>query len=218
MQTRCKPKFMRVPVQIQDIVSEIPPSEAVTSLKTRGSLKTSRRWLLGAIFIGVAAMALLWLYNEVLLQKPLQRVLATDARNRGLRISAHFDGWIDTDSVVFDVTGLSGETREVDVFRAFLQYANEQKDHRFKTIILAAFGKKKFVVPGEYFQQLGREFGVQNPMYTIRTFPHHVLSLNGTKPFPEYDGGILFVLGKEMEQFSDLNKEWYLSDYIERHR
>ena len=46
----------------------------------------------------------------------------------------------------------------MDVFRVLLQYARELKDHQYQRIILAAYGQKKFVVPGEYFQQLGREY------------------------------------------------------------
>ena len=55
-------------------------------------------------------------------------------------------------------------------------------------------------------------------MYTIRTFAHHLSTMTGEHPYPEYEGGILGVLGKEMEEFSQMNKEWYLNDYIARHK
>jgi hypothetical protein len=174
--------------------------------------------LLGLIVLAGCAVGGVWMYNETTLQKPLQRVLVADPRNHVVRAKAHFDGWIDTHSVVFDLPDVAGDSSQIDVFRVLLQYAREQKDHQYQRIILAAYGQKKFVVPGDYFQQLGREYDAQNPAYTIRTFPHHVSTMDGAKPFPEPDGGILWVLKEEMEQFNDFNKRWYLDDFLARHK
>jgi diphthamide synthase subunit DPH2 len=104
------------------------------------------------------------------------------------------------------------------VFRVLLQYAKELKDHQYQLIILAAYGKKKFVVSGDYFQQLGREYNTQNPVYIIRTFSHHVSTMDGATPFPEPNGGLLLVLKEEMEQFNQFNRLWYLDDFIVRHK
>ena len=90
----------------------------------------------------------------------------------------------------------------MDVFRIFLQYANAQKDHQFQKVILASYGQKKFTLPGDYFRKLGQEYDSQNPVYTVRTFSHHLSGLDGAEPFPEPKGGMLWVLGKEMEQFN----------------
>jgi hypothetical protein len=174
--------------------------------------------LLGLILVAGFAVAGVWIYNETTLQKPLQRVLVSDPRNHVVRAKAHFDGWIDTHSVVFDLNDVVGETSQMDVFRVLLQFAKEQKDHQYQRIILAAYGQKKFVVPGDYFQQLGREYDIQNPVYTIRTFSHHVSTMDGAKPYPEPDGGILWAIKEEMEQFTDFNKHWYLDDFIVRHK
>ncbi len=174
--------------------------------------------LLGLIVLVACAVGSVRLYNQTALQKPLGRVLVADPRNHVVRAKAHFDGWVDTQSVVFDLTDIAGEASQTDVFRVFLQYAKELKDQRYSRIILAAYGQKKFVVPGDYFHQLGQEYDAQNPVYTVRTFSHHVSTLDGMKPFPEPEGGLLWVLGKEMEQFTDLNKRWYLDDFVARHK
>ena len=174
--------------------------------------------LLGLILLAGCAVASVWIYNETTLQKPLQQVLVSDPRNHMVRARAHFDGWIDTHSVVFDLNDVAGETSQMDVFRVLLQYAKEQRDHRYQRIILAAYGQKKFVVPGDYFQKLGQEYDTQNPVYTVRTFSHHVSTMDGANPFPEPDGGILWVVKQEMEQFTDFNKRWYLDDFLMRHK
>lgn len=174
--------------------------------------------LLGLILLAGCVVGGVWMYNETTLQKPLQRVLIADTRNHGVSMRARFDGWIDFHTVVIDLTDVAGDSSQMDVFRVLLEYANQQKDNQYQRIILAAYGEKKLVVPGDYFQQLGREYDTQNPVYTIRTFSHHVSTMDGTKPFPAPDGGLLWVLKEEMEQFNELNKRWYLDDFAARHK
>ena len=174
--------------------------------------------LLGLILLTACAVGGVWVYNETTLQKPLQRVLLADPRNHVVKAKAHFDGWIDTHSVVFDLADVTGDSSQMDMLRVLLEFAKEQKDHQYQRIVLAAYGQKKFTVPGDYFQQLGREYDTQNPVYTIRTFSHHVSTMDGAKPFPEPDGGLLWVLKEEMEQFNDFNKRWYLDDFAARHK
>jgi len=79
-------------------------------------------------------------------------------------------------------------------------------------VILSCRGKKKFTFDGTYFKQLGQEYESQNPMYTIRTFPTHLTAMDGSKPFTEYVGGVLGVLGTEMEQFTEFNEQWYIRE------
>ncbi len=187
------------------------------------SEQQSRRNLTRLVFvllpllIGAGFLAI-WLYNQILLQKPLTRVILSESRNNLVHARAHFDGWVDTKTVVFDLTDVADNSSSLDIFRVFLQYAKEQKEQRFERIVLAAYGRKKLALPGAYFQQLGQEYDSQNLMYTIRTFPHHLLDMQGRKPFPEYEGGLFAVLGEEMKQFAEFNERWFLNDYAARHK
>jgi len=168
------------------------------------------------IVIAIAVVTLVcgaWAFNYLGANRPLQHVLSTDPRNQPVKASAHFDIWVDTSTLVFDLTGFSGGASRMDVFRVFLQYAEAMKDRRFTKVILAARGKNKFTLDGDYFQTLGKEFSTQNPMYTIRTFPTHLVAMDGSKPFSEYEGGILGVLQKEMEQFTEFSDQWYVRDF-----
>jgi hypothetical protein len=157
-------------------------------------------------FFGMSA------FNYFVVEQPLHHVLTVDPRNQVVTASAHFDGWISRDTLVFDLTDISGNAKEIDVFRIFLQYAQAMKGRHFARVILACRSRKKFVLDGDYFQQLGQEYESQNPMYTIRTFPTHLTAMDGSKPFTEYVGGVLGVLGKEMEQFTEFNDQWYIRD------
>lgn len=198
--------------------SGTPPVPVETDARPPKKPKFLLSALLGLILLAGCAVGGVWVYNETTLQKPLQSVLVADSRNHVVRAKAHFDGWIDTHSVVFDLADVAGDSSQMDVFRVLLQYAKKQRDHQYQLIILAAYGQKKFVVPGDYFQELGREYDTQNPVYTIRTFSHHVSTMDGARPFPEPEGGLLGVLKQEMEQFNDFNKRWYLDDFIARHK
>jgi len=176
--------------------------------------KKSRHLLIGASALLVVIGAFgIWVFNYVSADRPLQRVLTTDPRNQVVSARGHFSNWVEVDTLVFDLTSISGSATRMDVFRAFLQYAEAMKDRHFTKVILSARGVHKFTLDGNYFQELGKEFSTQNPMYTIRTFPIHLTAMDGSKPFSEYEGGILGVLQKEMEQFTEFSDQWYIRDF-----
>jgi hypothetical protein len=174
----------------------------------------SSRKTVGIAVVVVIVLAFLgvFAFNYFAVEQPLHHVLTNDARNQVVTARAHFEGWISRDTLVFDLTDLSGNAKEIDVFRIFLQYAQAMKGRHFARVILACRGTKKFILDGDYFQQLGQEYDSQNPMYTIRTFPTHLTAMDGSKPFSEYVGGVLGVLEKEMEQFTEFNEQWYIRD------
>ena len=174
----------------------------------------SRNLLIGTCaLLVVAGFFGIWFFNYVSVNRPLQRVLTADPRNQVVTARAHFANWVDVGTLVFDLTGISGAATRMDVFRAFLQYAEAMKGRHFTKVILSARGAGKFTLDGDYFQELGKEFSGQNPMYTIRTFPIHLAAMDGSKPFSEYEGGILGVLQKEMEQFTEFSDQWYIRDF-----
>lgn len=115
-------------------------------------------------------------------------------------------------SLIYDLRGLSPESSSADVTRVLLQYARVLKDRQFDEVILAYRGTPKFLLKGEYFSSLGREYGVQNPVYTARTFPENVYELDGTPAFGGWTGGLIGVVARQMEDFNQFHKEWYIED------
>jgi hypothetical protein len=190
---------------------EAETETAECAAQTTTNVPRNRLAILLVALLVIAPVAV-WAYNEVTVQKPLSRILISDPRNHVVKASAHYDGWLDFNTIVFDVTDLSGDATRMDVFRLFLQYAQAMKESRVKRVILAADGKNKFVLDGDYFNELGREFDSQNPIYTMRTFPLHVTAMDGSHPFSEYTGGLLGVLTKEMDQFGELQDKWYVEE------
>lgn len=152
--------------------------------------------------------------NYVALGRPVARVLQADVRNVGISASAHFGGYVDPSVVVFNLEGVSSQNSPMDVFRTFLQFAAVMKDKRLTRVELAHRGTTKFIMTGEYFAQLGAEYGEQNPIYTLRTFPEHLYHPDGTPAYGTWTGGMLGVLGKQMEDFNDVHRKWYIEDLV----
>ena len=162
-----------------------------------------------ATAVGIAA------WNHTVLQQPLNAAMAEDSRNAGLMARAHFASYVQPKEVVFDLRTVSADKAPVDVFRLFLQFAERLQDRRFDRVVLAYRGVAKFQVEGAYFQQLGREYSIQNPAYTMRTFPQHLLRPDGSQAFGEWSGGVLGVLKEQMEDFAEFHGQWYLNEMID---
>ena len=162
--------------------------------------------LLAVGMLGVAGV------NYVLVHRNVQQILTSDERNQGVGIFAHYKYFVLPSELVIDLRKVSGTNSPADVTRVLLQFAQTQKTKTFTSVTLAHQGKPKFVLKGEFFQNLGVEFGTQNPVYTMRTLPENVYHLDGTAAFGTWSGGMLGVLSKQMEDFSDFHKQWYIAD------
>jgi hypothetical protein len=174
--------------------------------------------LLAAIACAFAVTTLgvisIFAVNHFNLQTPMNTVLRDDPRNAGVAVSVHYGRYLETSVLVYDLQSVAGTNSAADVFRAFLQFSQKIKEKRFTEVRISYREELKFKLEGAYFQQLGTEYATQNPVYTIRTFPSHLYLPDGTRAYGEWQGGWLGVAMKEMEDFNDFSKQWYLQDYV----
>jgi hypothetical protein len=161
--------------------------------------------LVAVAFVGVVAVGALC--NYVFVQRHLSSVVHADPRSNGITVFAHYKFFVLPRSVVFDLRRVSGESSPADVSRVLLQFAEALKDNMLTDVTLSYRGSPKFVLKGEYFHTLGIEYGTQNPVYTMRTFPENVYKLDGSPAFGTWTGGWLGVLGKQMEDFNEFHKQ-----------
>jgi hypothetical protein len=145
------------------------------------------------------------------LQATVNDALKQDSRNDGIVVSIHRNGG----NLVLDLREVSGEKSQADVFRVLLQTAHALNDQEYESVALAHKGKAKFQVEGAYFKRLGDEYDYQNPVYSMRTFPENVYLPDGSPAFGSWTGGVIGVLGKQMEDFATFNQQWYLDDLIQ---
>lgn len=176
--------------------------------KPRKPLKTLTLLVCGCFVMIVA----LWGWNYFSLQSRMNRVLNGDDRNNGVQISVHYGNYVDPSRLIFDLKSISGSNSQMDTFRVFLQFASAMQNKRFEKVELCWRGTPKFFLEGDYFQKLGAEYGSQNPIYTIRTFPENLRHLDGSAAYGQWIGGLLGVLGKQMEDFSDFHHKWYIDE------
>ena len=166
------------------------------------------------VFLGAGVVAMLTA-NHLMLSKPLADALKSDSRNSGIHMTAHYGNYIIPSVLVLDLRKVSEKNSAADVFRALLQYAETIQKKEFETVNLNCKGKTKFVLKGDYFRRLGKEYDFQNPVYTMRTFPENVYTPDGENAFPSWTGGLIGVAGKQMEDFADFHQQWYIDDLIE---
>jgi len=159
-----------------------------------------------------AAVAVNWLG----LQRSANQALKRDPRNEGITIWVYYQYGVNPQQVVFDLRDVSGSKSRADVFRALLQFAESKKKRRYRSVILSYRGRPKFVIPGDYFRTLGQEYDFQNPVYTMRTFPSQITGVDGRPVFPPREGGLLYVLKAEIEDFNELHDRWYMRDMLAR--
>ena len=74
--------------------------------------------------------------------------------------------------------------------------------------------KEKFFLKGGYFNKIGTEYIFQNSFYTLRKLPENVCLLDGSPAFSTWSGGLLGVVGKQMDDLNEFHERWYISDII----
>jgi len=150
--------------------------------------------------------------NYFQLQQPMSSVREADPRNDGIRVSVHYEYYVNPNVLVYDLREVSSKASPMDVTRVFLQFAERQKEKSFSAVQLAHQGEVKFLVQGDFFQKLGKEYGAQNPMYTLRTLPENLFKPDGKQAFGTWTGGMLGVLQRQMEDFTEWHRAWYIKD------
>jgi len=151
-------------------------------------------------------------YNYLSLSKVASDKLKEDSRNLGVDINLHYKYYANTGTLVFNLIKVGEDKSMADVFRVLLQTAYALKEKYFTFIELAFKGESKFILKGEYFKALGREYKTQNPLFTMRTLPENVLDMDEKNVFSKWTGGFLGVYARQMQDFNEFNKMWYLSD------
>jgi len=150
--------------------------------------------------------------NYALVHSDMRAAMNADPRNAGLVFYAYHDKFVMPGTIVVDLRDVSSTNCPADVFRLLLQFAERQKAKNHERVILSFRGEPRFVLKGDYFKMLGQECGTQNPVYTMRTMPENLFNPEGNPAFGTWTGGLLGVLGKQMEDFGEFHKRWYIND------
>ena len=171
--------------------------------------------VISILLLSIVAISCALGFNYFTLSKPLQEVIESDYRNKGIDISVHYDNYINPKIMVFDVKNIDiSAISAADVFRVFWSYSNKLKDKEFDKVILSSKGQGKYYILGSHFKIMGREYGIQNPVYIVRTFPENVYTMGNNKAFGTWTGGLLGVTNKQMEDFNKMSRVWFIDDAL----
>jgi len=157
-------------------------------------------------------------YNYSRLQSVMDNLIAADDKNEGIQVSVHYDNYFNPLVLVFDLQFVAERKSMADVFRIFLQFAQKKQFEKFKAIKLSFRGKTKFIINGGYFRELGREYLWQNPDFTMKDFPLHLKTPDGSEVYPQLprQGDFAWVSRKQLQNFNDFIKKWYREDLDRR--
>ncbi|WP_071673162.1 hypothetical protein [Nioella nitratireducens] len=159
----------------------------------------------GALLFG---FALLFGVNYFRVNAPAQDAART------AEVWAYYRFGVLPSEIVFDVRDLSPSASAASVIGDLLRFSAELQDREFGAVHLAWRGETRFILPGSHFRTLGREYAFQNPAYTIRTLPQHLLGPDGRPAYSTWSGGMLGVLGAQMEDVNGFAADWFVDDYI----
>lgn len=168
--------------------------------------------LLAGIF---AVMAIVVSANVASVEYSLWKVARNDAIGRDATLFAYHRFGVDPGGLVFDLWKVPISASAADVMRLFFSFAEEMRDRDFDRVYLAYRGKLRFVMDGRDFREIGseRHFG-QNPIYLVRTFPEKLMHLDGLPAFGQWTGGWLGVMTKQLEDVSEMHRQWYLDEML----
>jgi hypothetical protein len=171
--------------------------------------KARRKWPFTLLLLAIPAAV--WGANHFLISRPVADRLAADERNIAFRLSAHASYYVIPRVLVLDLIDVEATASPVDLFRGLLTSAAALRveGRKFDTVILARAGSERYSMTGADFDELGSAFDAgENPIYLIRTLPEKLYGSDGSKAFGSWSGGLIGVLGKQMEDANAFALNW----------
>jgi hypothetical protein len=125
------------------------------------------------VFVGTPLVAAVIGYsaNLILLQRPVDEVLESNAAFHGMKVSAHYQYWIVPGVVVYDLRELSFRQTPIDVHTALLEFARKVREKRYARVDLSWRGQTRMSIDGASFAKLGDEYEKKNFEYVLYEFP-----------------------------------------------
>ena len=110
--------------------------------------------------------------------------------NQAIKVRVHYDRYVFTDTLVFDVRKVGGPDIGPTVLSSFFELASKMRGHEFETVKLAWKGRTFLLFDGQAFKRVGSEFGHEEP-YKIMTEMAGSVKLPNGKPIRSLDRRVL---------------------------
>lgn len=165
-----------------------------------------------AILLGIIVVLSVgvWGTNRLLVGSLVTNAVNSDDRNASMTVRAHFAYYLFPNELVINLAEV-GEASPADLGRVLFQSAEAFHDRgrTFRHVVLAGSGNPVFQIQGADFAELGNQFSYgENPVYMVRKLPSKLFHPDGTQAYNEWSGGLLGVVGREMEDYTDAMASW----------
>ncbi len=167
-------------------------------------------WRLTSILVVFSVVVLLG--NQFMAQRQMRQVLAQPENNSVVKMEAHFRHYVNPGVLVLDLRELADQATPNDILRVLIQYAQSQRDQRFKRVYFAHRGVEKFWVSGDDFHHLGLQAVAHDPLTIHRALPSYLYRLDGSKAFDLPGSSPLEEMGRQLENYRLMHEQWYLQD------
>lgn len=135
-------------------------------------------------------------------------------QNRDVNALAYYRYGVLPSSIVLDLRDVGPESSAARTIGGLVDFAENLSDREFDEVVLAWRGEARFILGGDDFREMGRTASYQNPIFTIRTLPEKLRRPDGSRAFSVWTGGMIGVLGAQMDDVNDFAGRWYLDDAI----
>lgn len=184
--------------------------EAPESVAPPSPPRTGRRWLVvvaaGAVIVAAALVA----RDYFAVARPVSQTMEAGSRNSGIELTGHFKYRLVSSTLVLDLHG-SVSASAAALFRTLFQAADalHREERAFDEVLIARNGVTVFVIGGRDFDEIGRASGAgENPLYLLRTLPEKLRRPDGSRAFGEWEGGILGVTARQLEDVTKAASTW----------
>lgn len=174
------------------------------------------RFILTALGGLLALPTLILTANWAVLDRVVAAELSEDYRNDSIHLRVYHRYGVIPDEIVIDLRQIEDSASMADVDRVLFTVAEALQARDYSHVYLAYRGSSRYMLDGEYFADVGREYAYQNPVYLVRTLPENVLRLDGRPAFQTWTGGMLGVLNAQLRDHEEFHLHWYLDAEISR--
>jgi hypothetical protein len=130
----------------------------------------------------------------------------------GVTMVAYRRWLVDPTTTVIDIWHVSGEASMADVDRNLFLAADGLKGQHFSAVELAYHRSGRFLISGDKFNEIGKQWRSQSVMYLINSVASGATDLAGKPAFGRWEGGWLGVMMKQMQDHNQLHWAWYLAE------
>lgn len=160
----------------------------------------------------IVVVLLLITANYISAHRHLREAISANPSNAGVSVVSYHQWLINPSTVVFDLWDVDDDISMADVTRVFLEFSSEMKGRKISRVIFAYRGDHRFYIDGDFFSELGNMSATQNPIYAIRTMPQNIKTMAGRAAFSTWSGGPIGVLSRQLDDFNNFHKQWWLED------